>query len=407
MSETQQKSQIAVIFMTVFVYLLGFGIVIPILPLISRDFGASAFQTGLLLSVYSLMQFIFAPFWGRLSDRIGRRKVLLGCLLGEGLTYLLFAAARDWPTVFAARLLAGFFGASISTASAAISDVTPPHERSRGMAVIGAAFGLGFVFGPAIGGLLALWGRSISSAPHFDMSFVMVWVAFICFANAAVGFKVFRETLKPENRAVARGGRWERLVRQFRKPVIGPLMIVFFLSAFAMSSMEANLVLFMQDRFGWGLREVSFGFAYIGVLIVFTQGFLVRRLLPKVGERRTLTWGLALFATGLAGIAVAPSLAGMAVTMTLLSLGNGLINPSILGGISLLASSAEQGETMGTTQSLSSLGRILGPVFGGWLFQHLHLTAPFWTAGLLAACGLVLVLALGARVPDAARKAVP
>lgn len=405
MAETQRKSQLIVIFVTVFIYLLGFGVVIPILPLLSRDFGATPLQTGLLLSAYSLMQFIFSPFWGRLSDRIGRRPVLLGCLLGEGLTYLIFAFARDLPTLFLARILAGFFGASISTASAAISDVTPPHERSRGMALIGAAFGLGFVFGPALGGGLAMWGHSINEAPYFDTSFAMFWVAGLCFANALVGLKVFKETLDPAKRFVHKLGRFASLKMQFQRPVVGPLMAVFFLSSFAMSSMEANLVLFMGDKFNWGLREVSFGFAYIGVMIVFTQGYLVRKWLPKFGERTTLRIGLLSFAVGLTGIAIAPNLWFMTLTMTLLAVGNGLTNPSTLGSISLLSPADEQGQSMGTTQSLASLGRILGPAFGGWIYEKIQ-PGPFWASGALAATALAIVLMMGARVPQAARKAV-
>lgn len=404
MSETQRKSQLITIFLTVFIYLLGFGIVIPILPLLSRDFGATAVQTGLLLSVYSLMQFVFSPFWGRLSDRYGRRPVLLGCLLGEGLTYILFAVARDLPTLFVARGLAGFFGASISTASAAISDITPPNERSKGMALIGAAFGLGFVFGPALGGLLSLWGKQISEAPHFETSFAMFWVAGICFATAGFGSRFLRETLNPAHRAVRSANRLELLTRNFRRPTVGTLMTVFFLASFAMSSMEANLVLFMKEKFDWGIREVSFGFAYVGVVIVFTQGFLVRRLLPKIGERTTMRWGLACFAVGLAGIAFAPGLATLGLTMTFLAVGNGLTNPSILGSISLLTPPDEQGTTMGSTQSLSSLGRILGPAAGGFLFEHLRISAPFVASGLLAAIGLVLAISLGGRIPDAAKR---
>jgi multidrug resistance protein len=171
MTTTSNKSQLAIIFFTVFLYLVGFGVVIPVIPILSRNFGATALQTGLLLSVYSLMQFLVAPFWGRLSDRLGRRPILLFCLVGEGLSYLLFAWARSLEWLFAARVLAGFFGASLSTASAYISDITPKHERSKGMALIGAAFGLGFVVGPALGGGLAVWGHHINPAPHFDTSF--------------------------------------------------------------------------------------------------------------------------------------------------------------------------------------------------------------------------------------------
>lgn len=386
-------------------YLLGFGIVIPIIPLLGRDFGASPLQAGLLMSIYSLMQFVFAPFWGRLSDRWGRRPILLFCLLGEGLSYLLFAAARNLELLFVARALAGFFAASLSTASAAISDVTPAHERSKGMALIGAAFGLGFVFGPAIGGLLLGWASSFGSPdPYFATSFTMVAVAVLCFVNLLFGLKYLKETLKPENRSAKRRGRWSVLVEKISLPVVGPLMAVFFLASLAMSSMEANLILYMGEKFRWTFQDVSYGFAYIGVMIVFTQGFLVRRLLPRFGEKRILWAGLASFVAGLTGLAVAGTVAGVAVALTFLALGNGLANPSVLGSISLLTPMDEQGATMGATQSLASLGRILGPALGGWVFQQIAIQAPFWLGAGFALAALTGALWLGARLPEAGRR---
>lgn len=404
MTETERKSQLAIIFVTVFIYLLGFGIVIPILPLLGQDYGASPLQVGLLLSVYSLMQFLFAPFWGRLSDRLGRKRILVGCLLGESLTYVLFAISHDLTWLFIARGLAGFFGASLSTASAAISDITPSHQRSKGMALIGAAFGLGFLFGPALGGFLSLWGQRISTEPGFATSFTMFWVAGLCFVTFLFGLRFFKETLAPENRAKKRPHRFAALKEAFARPTVGPLMAVFFLASFAMSSMEANLVLYMRESFQWGIREVSFGFAYIGVIMIFTQGFLVRRLLPLWGEKRVLLLGLAVFSTGLLGIAFAPNLAWMGLTMTLLALGNGLSNPSILGSISLLTPATEQGTTLGSTQSLASLGRILGPAFGGWLFQNLSPLSPFWAGGVLGFSALVIVVILGSKIPNHAQQ---
>lgn len=404
MTETERKSQLAIIFVTVFIYLLGFGIVIPLLPLLSQEFGASALETGLLLSMYSLMQFTFAPLWGKLSDRLGRRKILLGCLLGEALTYILFAHATNLTMLFIARGLAGFFGASLSTASAAISDITPPQHRSKGMALIGAAFGLGFLFGPALGGLLSIWGQSLSNEPGFSTRFTMYWVAGLCLLTFAVGFRLLKETLPAQDQIHKKPSRWALLTSNFTRPVVGPLMGVFFLSSFAMSAMEMNLVLYMKDRFSWGIREVSFGFAYIGIIMVLTQGVLVRRLLPKMGERIVLRTGLILFSIGLLGVALAPSIPIMAAAMTALALGNGLSNPSILGSISLLTSGSEQGATMGSTQSLASLGRILGPAFGGFLYERLFPQAPFATGSLLGFTALTIVLILGAQIPASARQ---
>lgn len=403
MSSTSNKSQLAIIFFTVFLYLVGFGVVIPILPILSRNFGATALQTGLLLSVYSLMQFIFSPFWGRLSDRLGRRPILLFCLLGEGLSYIIFSLARSLEWLFIARLLAGFFGASLSTASAYISDITPKHERSKGMALIGAAFGLGFVVGPALGGALAVWGHHISAEPHFDTSFSGYWVAALCFANFLFGIKFLKESLNEKSESAEKKKRFSVMWHYLTSKTLGPLMNVFLLSSLAMSAMEATLILFMSEKFHWDVKQVSFGFAYIGVIIVFTQGFLVRRLLPKWGERKVLRLGLSLFAVGLTGIAVSDSIPAMAVMMTLLSLGNGLSNPSTLGSISLLSDAKEQGVAMGVTQSMASLGRIIGPALGGALYGSVAITAPFWASGTLAFFALAIVINIYKFIPEHGR----
>ncbi|MGZ3775278.1 MAG: MFS transporter [Pseudobdellovibrionaceae bacterium] len=403
MSSTSNKSQLAIIFFTVFLYLVGFGVVIPILPILSRNFGASALQTGLLLSVYSLMQFIFSPFWGRLSDRLGRRPILLFCLLGEGMSYIIFSLSRSLEWLYIARLLAGFFGASLSTASAYISDITPKHERSKGMALIGAAFGLGFVIGPALGGALAVWGHHISSEPHFDTSFSGYWVAVLCFANFLFGIKFLKESLNEKSESAEKKKRFSVMWHYLTKKTLGPLMTVFLLTSLAMSAMEATLILFMSEKFQWDVKQVSFGFAYIGVIIIFTQGFLVRRLLPKWGERKVLRLGLILFALGLTGIAIANSIPAMAVMMTLLSLGNGLSNPSTLGSISLLSDAKEQGVTMGVTQSMASLGRIIGPALGGAIYGTIAITAPFWTSGAMAFAALVIVITIYKFIPEHGR----
>lgn len=405
MISTPNKAPLVIIFFTVFIYLVGFGVIIPIIPILSKNFGATPLQTGMLLSVYSLMQFLFAPFWGRLSDRLGRRPILLFCLFGEGLTYLLFAFARNLELLFLARILGGFFGASLSTASAYISDVTPAHERSKGMALIGVAFGLGFVVGPALGGLLAVWGRHISEASHFDTSFSALWVAAICFLNWIFAVKLLKESLTEKSPSAAKKRRFSIMLHYLRVKTVGPLMIIFLLSSLAMSGMEATLILFMGEKFGWDVKQVSFGFAYIGLIIIFTQGFLVRRLIPLWGERKVLRLGILLLALGLTGIAISGNLWAMTITMTLLSLGNGLTNPSTLGSISLLTNSQEQGAAMGVTQSMASLGRILGPALGGALYGHVTKTAPFWISGLLAFFGFFIVLIIFDSIPEHGKRA--
>ncbi len=403
-----KKPQV-VIFLTVFIYLLGFGMIIPVLPLLSTHYGASALQAGLLMSVYSLMQFIFSPMWGKLSDKVGRRPILMYCLLGEAISYLLLAWSRSLEMLFVSRILTGFFGASISTASAYISDITPANERSKGMALIGAAFGMGFLFGPAIGGGLTFAAEKISTDVNFITGFSSYGVALLCigtfvFAYFNLNESLVKQTDEPEKPITLKMGRIENIAKFLNMPVVGTLIFTFGMATLAMSMMEATLVLFMKDKFNWGIKEVSFGFAYIGICIVITQGFLVRKLIPKIGERNVLRIGLTCMAIGMSGIAFAEHIWMMAIVQTFLAIGNGFTNPSIMGSISLLVPADEQGVALGTTQSLSALGRVIGPALGGLLFGTLTMGSPFIIAGLLIVCALVLVLSVYSKLPMAGKK---
>lgn len=382
--------------------------IIPILPLLSVHYGATAFQAGLLMSVYSLMQFIFSPMWGKLSDKIGRRPILMYCLLGEAISYLLLAWSRSLEMLFVSRLLTGFFGASISTASAYISDITPPNERSKGMALIGAAFGMGFLFGPAIGGGLTHYAETISKDMNFITGFSSYGVALLCFLTFVFAYFNLKESLVKNDSDSAvikeKTGRIENISKFLNMPVIGTLILTFGLATLAMSMMEATLVLFMKDKFGWGITEVSFGFAYVGVCILITQGYIVRKLIPKIGERNVLRIGLTCMSIGLLGIAFAEHIWMLAIVQTFLAVGNGFTNPSIMGSVSLLVPSEDQGLAMGTTQSLSALGRVIGPALGGLLFGSLTIGSPFIVAGLLVLSALVLVLSVYSKLPMTGKK---
>ncbi|MFN8943771.1 MAG: MFS transporter [Pseudobdellovibrionaceae bacterium] len=400
----KQKSTpaLVVIFFTVFLYLVGFGVIIPILPIISREFGASSLQVGLLMSCYSLMQFLFSPFWGKLSDRYGRRPIIIFCLLAEVGCYLLFAYSTNLTMLFIARLLSGFFGASLSTASAYISDITTKEDRSKGMALIGVAFGLGFLLGPALGGSLSVVGKKIGM--EFSLpSLVVAGLCFIAFVFAY--FKLNESQKKNLTSSEHRQKRWALLEKYFKLQTVNALLIIFFLCSFAMSSMEATFILYMNDLFQWGAKEVSYGFAYIGLMMILTQGLIVRRMLPLFGEKKVLFTGLFSLSLGLFGIAFAPSLGLLALAVTFLAVGNGLISPSIMGSISVLSNENEQGESMGVTQSLSSLGRILGPAVGGFLYgQTRFLNMPFVFSGVLVCFGIVLFLNVRSRVPSFSKK---
>ncbi len=398
-------SALVVIFFTVFLYLVGFGVIIPILPILSREFGATSLQAGLLMSSYSLMQFLFSPFWGKLSDRYGRRPIILFCLFAEVFCYLLFAAASSLTMLFVARLLSGFFGASLSTASAYISDVTTKENRSKGMALIGVAFGLGFLLGPALGGTLSVVGK----AYHLEFALPSLFVAALCFITFVFAVFFLKESHQKNTAATEhRRQRWSLLEKYLKLPTVSSLIVVFFLCSFAMSSMEATFILYMNDVFQWGAKEVSYGFAYIGFMMILTQGFLIRRVLPIFGEKKILVVGLVLLGSGLLGIALSSQLWMMALAVTALAMGNGLVNPAIMGSVSVLSDENEQGESMGVTQSLSSLGRIAGPAIGGFIYgQASYLGLPFVFSSGLVCLGLVLFLRVFSQVPSYSKRQSP
>lgn len=400
------KKALLVIFFTVFIDLIGFGIIIPLSPYLARKFGADALDVGLLMAIYSAMQFLFSPFWGQLSDRIGRRPVILISLIGAGLSYLGFAFADSLFMLYVARAFAGLFGANISTAMAYIADVTPKEERSKGMGLIGAAFGLGFVMGPFLGGFFGQVGKSLGEMPPFGENFPALIAAGICFSNVLLAFFVLKESLK-SRAAEKRVSRWSRFAGAIKNPNLAALYGMFFLCSLAMANMEAASFLYVKDKFDWGLTKASYGFAYIGILMVFTQGYLVRKLLPKWGEKRTLITGMFLFCFGLTYIGFAENIWALAVAFTLLAFGNGFIHPSINGSISLAASAKEQGIVMGVNQSLASMGRIIGPILGGWLYRELHISSPFWAGGLLAVVAIFIFMMKKKGLPEGAKKEVP
>ena len=407
MQSQSYKAQMGVIFLTVFLYLVGFGMMIPLGPYLATEFGASPSQVGYLMSVFSFMQFAFSPFWGRLSDRFGRRPIILICLLGEGFSYLLFAFAQDLWVLYLSRILAGFFGASIATSSAYISDITPAEKRSKGMALLGVAFGLGFVVGPFLSGILGAWGESISTRPPFGMSFSALWIAGICFLTFLFAYKVLRESLPEEIRKKPRSAsqnRWQLWKVYAQKTPLNHLIVAFFLSTLAMAHMEATLFLLVKDKFSWGLQEASWGFAYVGVLMIFTQGFLVRRFLPFFGERVFLVLGLFMMGLGLTMIGWSESITVLAIMVTLLSLGNGLVTPSLMGSVSLSAGPQEQGEAMGVTQSGSALARIVGPALGGFFYGHLSVSMPFWVAGGISLLAILMLLRVYSSLPQSGKK---
>jgi MFS transporter, DHA1 family, tetracycline resistance protein len=403
-----RRSPLAVIFLTVFIDLVGFGIILPLNPFLARQFNATPLEIGLLLSIYSIFQFFFSPFWGALSDRIGRRPVILTSLAGGAVSYFMFAFATTLPMLFISRALAGAFAGNISAAQAYIADVSKPEDRSKSMGLIGAAFGLGFIFGPLIGALLSNFGKTLGEAPPFGLSFAALGAGLICALNLAFAFFVLPESLnhgslqKPDRR-----NRFKKIWSYLRKPISGQLIFIFFLSGLAMAQMESMLFPFVADVFKWENDMASYGFAYVGVIMTLIQGYFIRKWMPKFGERKLLTAGLIMFSVSLFAVGLSTSFWPLAVAMTLLAVANGIMRPPNIGMISLLTSPSEQGAVLGVTNSLASLGRILGPMIGGWFYQQYGPASPFMSAGVVAGGAAVLALVMYRQMPDEGRRHNP
>lgn len=398
-----KDKRLVIIFFTVFIDLVGFGIIIPLNPYLAEAFGATPLMVGLLMSVYSLMQFLFSPIWGQASDRYGRRPVILISLLGAALAHTGFAFAQSLTGLLLARAFAGLFGGNISTAMAYIADITAEKDRSKGMGLVGAAFGLGFILGPVLGGAFALVGKELGQTPPFGQSFPALIAGLICFVNFLLALRWLPESRQFGAAAPVRGSRFQRIYRALVTPTLGLVMLLVFVNSFAMAHIEASLFLLVQDKFGWSLGTASFGFGYIGVIMVFTQGYLIRKLMPKAGEGNLLPVGLVLSALGFALVMVSGNIALLALAVTCLGLGNGLSNPSLNGSVSLLSDADAQGNNLGVSQSLSSLARILGPATGGALYQQVGMWSPFAAAAVLAGLGAAMAFGVRARLPRAGR----
>ncbi|MBX3289197.1 MAG: MFS transporter [Acidobacteria bacterium] len=396
-SKDQQRfftAPLIIIYITVFIDLVGFGMVIPILPFYANTypFHATPFQVGLLFSIYSWMQFIFAPMLGRLSDRYGRRPILLVSLFGSAVGYYLMGAAETLALVFVGRIVGGITGANISTAQAYIADVTTKENRARGMGLFGAMFGLGFVLGPAIAGILSKYGVHV---PFYV-------AAVLSLANVTALYFLLPETRKqPAEDDIPESGTG--LTSRFgvlRRPIFGTLNLLYFLLVTSFSIMTYAFVLFTAYRFGYNAEQNGYLFAYVGMVAIVCQGFLFNVLVKRYGESLLAVAGCLLLSVSLFVMPFAGplhgGLAGLMVICALLSLGNAMASPALTSLASKISSDAEQGSSMGIMQSGASLARAIGPIIGGLLLNNAvdtlddaSVTRTFWTA---AAIMLVAVI---------------
>jgi multidrug resistance protein len=381
MAPPQRRSPLAVIFLTVFLDLLGFGMVMPMLPLYAKAFHASDIEVGVLLSSYSVMQLFFAPLWGRLSDRVGRRPVLLVSIFGSCLSQLGYAITPSFVGLVVARSFAGVCGANISAAQAYVADVTDEQSRAAGMGKLGAALGLGFVFGPPLGGALALFGVR---APFFFCSALAL-------VNFVLAFVLLEEPRRREERtASSRAVTWSALVRTLSNPRLAVLILLFFVVTFGFANLEGTFSLYLQRRFGFALPGVMYIFTYIGVTIAVVQGMMVRRLVARWGERPLVIAGTSLMAAGMLLLIFAHHLPMLLVAVAITAVGNAINNPSLSSLISRCAGMDRQGGVLGVAQSFGALARIFGPLVGNALLA-LGEAAPY--AAAAAVIGIACVIA--------------
>jgi multidrug resistance protein len=365
-------SPLVIIFVTVFIDLLGFGIIIPLLPFYAESFGANAFTIGLLGTSFSLMQFLFSPIWGRWSDKIGRKPIILIGLLGSCVSYFTLAVAASLPLVFLARIIGGIAGANIPTAQAYIADVTTPENRAKGMGLVGAAFGMGFVFGPALGGVLSRIGPSTP-----------MWCASaLCFANFLAAWALLPESRTPAPHAETLG-RLAAFRRAVGHPQLLLLLALYFVVTVSFSGFEATFALFTERRFGFTAATIGLVFTFIGVILAVVQGVLVGRVVKRVGEARVIAAATLLIAISLGLVPFSGTVPLLMVTLGALAAGMGFNGPSLSSMVSKLSDPNDQGGILGLASSLSSLGRVIGPAWGGFLFDRFGMTMPYLSAAAI------------------------
>ena len=368
----------------VFIDLLGFGIIIPMLPFYAEHFGASPGIVTLLMATYSLMQFVAAPFIGSMSDRYGRRRVILISLVGTCVAYVFMAYASSLVMLFAARALAGLFAGNIAAAQAYIADITTPENRARGMGFFGAAFGLGFIFGPMIGGILS---GSASGSINFHAA--PLFAASLSSIAAFLVVVLLKESRKVGSVNSGSRGWFAPIYLAVRRADMKRLIYLFLLVMFVFAGLEATIALWAERQFLWGPREVGYLFAYVGVIAAVVQGGIIGPATRRWGEMRVIILGLCGLVAGFALMPVASGMSLLLVATALLAGGFGLCNPALNSLISRRASSDSQGAVLGVAQSGASLARILGPAFAGAVFSLLGRHAPYIIGALL------LLFALG------------
>ncbi len=403
-----RKASLGTLFLTVFLDLLGFGLVVPFLPGVARNFGASNFTAAALGASYSLMQFVFIPLWARLSDRVGRRPVLLWSIAASVAGMLMLGFANSVAALFAARMFSGMATANIAVAQAYIADITTPDRRARGMGMIGMGFGLGFMFGPFIGGELG----------HFEVlgrqgTLAAFTAAGLSLVNLLFAYFSLPESLPPELRGKGSPRKMlfdtEAFRGAARLPGVMVAVLLSFLVIFWFAGMEQTFRLFTTDEFHMSVAGTGRVFGFVGIVAVIVQGGLIHALSRRFGEVNLIRAGCLCLALGFAVVALSPGMGALAMLALFaasgtIAVGSGLHNPSVSSYISRQAGPAAQGLTLGVLQSTGALARVLGPLLGGLAYQFVGARAPYYlgAAGFVVAAIISLRLAPLVTAPRAA-----
>ena len=369
----KNKSALGLIFLTVFIDLLGFGILIPILPAFAeRVLHVDETAIGIVIAVYSFVQFIFNPILGRISDKHGRKPVIVICLLINALGYVIFAFTSSFTVLLLSRIVGGVGGSSVSVAQAYIADVTTKETRSKGMGVIGSAFGLGFVFGPLIGGLLSAYGYTVTGLGSASFSFLAFIVTIILLPesiqNKQVDVVIRKKLIN-----------FEAYSKAYRNPALAILISLFFVLTFSFANIYGTFALLGIQVYGFTDLQNGYILGILGLTSAAVQGGLIGHLDKLLGKKKLLILGSFFMMIGLAIMPYAGNFLKLAIDCIALSIGTGIFQPTVLSLISQNASDEEQGMTFGVNQSLSAVGRVLGPLWGGFAFQFLGYPFPFIT----------------------------
>ena len=389
-----RRASLLVLFLTVFIDLIGFGMVIPFLSFYAREYGASGITVGAVVGIFSIMQFFFAPVWGRLSDRIGRRPVLLVSLAASFTGYLLFAFAGSIAWLFVSRIVAGIGGANIATAQAYIADSTTDENRAKGMGLIGAAFGLGFILGPPLSGILSTVGMNRGLAGNLlpglvaaALSLVAWMIALFVLAESKPADLRPRSGLPPQF-----DGQIWRMIGRSR--LLTLLMVSLFLTLLAVAGMEISVTLHGRERFSFTQLDMAYLFLWMGAVVAIIQGMLIGRVVKRFGEKGVIIIGATSFTIGFAAVPSIYSLPFLYAVALLIAVGQGLSYPALTSLISRVSPSGERGSILGISASLGSLARFIGPILIGWLFDLAHAAGAFYGGAVLMTGALAIALGM-------------